>query len=380
MVAKHLAFVSSIPFDWGGSEELWAASAAHLLERGYRVSIFKDRKRGPHPRLRSLMDQGAKWETPRGYELPRSRRVLNRLLPGRSRFDGISYHARRLVELQPDLVVISQGWNADGLVWATACRHAGIPYALISHQANLRGWPGDNEIEPVSAMHLNAVGSFYVAQRLWERTEEMIGQRIPRGEIVRNPYNVDVAEGLPWPSMQDGLRLACVGRFEFKDKGQDLLVRVMGRERWRDRPISVSFYGAGINEEGLRRLISFCRADGCRIVGHEPDVASIWQKHHGLILPSREEGLPLVVVEAMLCGRPSIVTNIVGNAELLDDGQTGFVCPAPNADLIDETLERAWSERARWEAMGVAAATAVRSRVPRYPGRVFADRLESFLD
>ena len=55
----------------------------------------------------------------------------------------------------------------------------------------------------------------------------------------------------------------------------------------------------------------------------------IWAEHHALVLPSRFEGMPLVVVEAMLCGRPCIVTDVGGNAELIRDGINGFLAKAP---------------------------------------------------
>jgi glycosyltransferase involved in cell wall biosynthesis len=104
-------------------------------------------------------------------------------------------------------------------------------------------------------------------------------------------------------------------------------------------------------------------------------VRGIWASHHALVLPSRYEGLPLSLVEAMLCGRPSIVTNVSGNTELLEDNVTGFVAAAPTASFVDEALERAWNRRADWPAIGAAAAHQVRERVPPDPAGVFADEL-----
>jgi glycosyltransferase involved in cell wall biosynthesis len=104
-------------------------------------------------------------------------------------------------------------------------------------------------------------------------------------------------------------------------------------------------------------------------------VGSIWASHHALVLPSRYEGLPLSLVEAMLCGRPSIVTNVSGNTELLEDNVTGFVAAAPMPTFLDEALERAWARRADWQAIGAAAARQVRELVPSDPAGVFADEL-----
>ena len=88
-------------------------------------------------------------------------------------------------------------------------------------------------------------------------------------------------------------------------------------------------------------------------------------------------GLPLVVVEAMLCGRLCIVTDVAGNAELMEDGISGFVAPAHTPDLLDQALERAWQRREEWSEIGRQASLAVRRHIPRDPVGAFADDLVS---
>ena len=378
-MSNRVAFISTIPFDWGGSEELWAAAALNLIERNYQLDVYKALQTKRHPKLEHLLSLGCRLRTPNGYQLPAAIRALNRFLPYRYHRSQQAYYGALLRKQSPDLAVISQGWNWDGLGWAKSCQEAEIPYVLISHQASLRGWPSDTDVANVAAAHLNAKGTFYVAKRLLERTEEMIGAKIPHAEIVRNPFNVKTSQPLPWPDEAEGFRLACVGRFEFKDKGQDVLIRVMSQDKWRERPVTVSFFGSGMNEQGMRRLIDFTGAENCQIAGHTDSVEDLWRNHHALVLSSREEGLPLVVVEAMMCGRPCIVTDVVGNAELLEEGRSGFVCPAPTAALLDTTLERAWDQRSNWAGMGRHASESVRNVIPSNPGQVFADRLVALL-
>jgi glycosyltransferase involved in cell wall biosynthesis len=105
----------------------------------------------------------------------------------------------------------------------------------------------------------------------------------------------------------------------------------------------------------------------------------VWAEHHALVLPSRHEGMPLAVVEAMLCGRVCIVTDVAGNTEFIDDGVTGFVAPAPTASLFRDALERAWDRRGEWRQVGAAAARAVRERVSADPVGFFARELERYL-
>ena len=53
-------------------------------------------------------------------------------------------------------------------------------------------------------------------------------------------------------------------------------------------------------------------------------------------LPSSWEGMPNVILEAMACGKPAVATNVGGCAELIVEGETGFLAPpATKAALAD---------------------------------------------
>jgi glycosyltransferase involved in cell wall biosynthesis len=110
-------------------------------------------------------------------------------------------------------------------------------------------------------------------------------------------------------------------------------------------------------------------------MGHVDDPAKIWQVNHGLLIASRNEGLPIVLVEAMQAGRMAVVTDVAGNTELVEDGVTGFVAKAPTVELLDDAMERAWQNRGRWREMGVRAKGKVAQIIPENPGRVFSQKL-----
>lgn len=64
------------------------------------------------------------------------------------------------------------------------------------------------------------------------------------------------------------------------------------------------------------------------------------------------EGMPLVIVEAMLCGRPCVATNVGGITEWVEDGQSGFIANAVTIGAFDAAMEKAWAAREQWPAMG----------------------------
>jgi glycosyltransferase involved in cell wall biosynthesis len=91
------------------------------------------------------------------------------------------------------------------------------------------------------------------------------------------------------------------------------------------------------------------------------------------------EGLPLVVVEAMLCGRPVIATDVAGNAEVIENGVTGFLADAPTVASLGEALERFWARRADAQMMGEAGAERIRRLRPRDPVRIFSGKIKEIL-
>jgi glycosyltransferase involved in cell wall biosynthesis len=370
-------FISSNDVAWGGSEELWSASAAALAEDGHEVSVFKRRVIEGEPRIQRLRELGCPVHD------------LNRfpLVPAFAHwlFLRISIRLVTLLQLmrlrltlrsqRPDLVVVSQGGNFDGQMFAAVCHAMNVPYVLIAQKAADTYWATDARLPQLREVYAAARAAFFVSEHNLRLTEEQLGRSLPRASVVRNPFLVPWAPRQDWPDQSHGLRLACIGRLYTAEKGQDILLRVLARPKWRERKVSLSFYGSGVNRHGLEAMAAHLGLTNVTFSGFVSDVTSIWDDHHALVLPSRCEGLPLVLVEAMLSGRVAIVTDVAGNAEVVEDGVSGFLAKAPTEDAFDEAMERAWQRRGEWRAIGRAAAASIRTMVPPDPARSLAEEL-----
>jgi glycosyltransferase involved in cell wall biosynthesis len=360
---KNFAFVSTIETTrWGGSEELWQRVAVWLASEGMNVRVnVKGWRPDPAP-IQQLLACGV--DLTRRRTRPPWAERFRRFLPDEP--------YRWLDQDSCDIVVISQGANFEGQFWASACRKRGIPYALIAQAAGELWWLDDPAADHVREAYEGAAASFFVSRANLELTQRQIGTAIPRAQVVRNPFNVSYDATPAWPAESGALRLACVARIAAKFKGQDLIIEALATPKWRDRPLHVTFYGAGPNERSLRHQAMLRDLSCVTFAGYVKDVEQIWAHNHALLLTSRVEGLPLAVVEAMLCGRACIVTDVAGNAELLEDNFSGFVAAAPTVPAVDEALERAWQRRHELPEIGARASEAVRRHVPRDPAEVFA--------
>ncbi len=368
----NFAFVSTMDGSpWGGSEELWSQAATRLNNEGHKIWASVQ----PWPQLAdqlvALSKQGVHLETHSWRQPPPRRRIWNRF-SRRPSDDSFT----RLREFNPSLVVLSQGHNQGGFAWAKTCREAGLPYVMIVH-CNSELWWFRSRLEEAIASYTAARSVFCVSRRNLEMLRLQLGERLPNAQIVWNPCNVSRDRPPVWPDESTRLRLACVARIDFSAKGQDLLLQAMARPEWLSRPIELNFFGTGVDEMALRRMVGMLQVNNVYLRGHVTDVRSIWEQNHLLVLPSRYEGLPLVLVEAMWCGRPSVVTDIGGNAELCVDNETGFVAAAPTVASVNDALGRAWDRVQDWRRMGESARDRAKALVPEDPIGVFCKQLQA---
>lgn len=358
---------------WGGSEQLWGAAAHVLLKTGQQVAAGVNDWPGPRREWDGLAAAGCEVHV-RKY-IPRlPGRLLNRLLPTSKKILPPNARHEWLQKYQPDLVVVCQAWTDDGLEVMELCRKNRWKFATIVQAGSEYQWPDDDRAERLRQAYLSATCAFFVSRHNWQLTEQQIAARIPRGEIVWNPFSEDCGQALPWPDESQGVRLACVGRLQPDAKGQDILLQVLARDGWHERGVSVTLFGKGVNRRQIEGLGKMLGVNNVRFGGFT-SAGEIWRTHHALVLPSRKEGLPIVLLEASLCGRPAICNRTAGVPEILDDGVTGFLSAAPEVELFAEAMQRAWENRDRWREMGQRAAAKVRALVPAKPAETFAARL-----
>lgn len=362
---------------WGGSEELWSQTAERLASQGHKIFVSVPTFPRIHPRLLRLSSQGINVIERRPS--PRLRRLANKLIG--PKFVKTDPYEILLQIVEPDLIVISNGSVWPPISLAENLANSSFKYINIAQAAHIDFFHSDSSIKPLKLYAKNAAALAFVSEANKRLTELELAVKIEKSIIVRNPYNVGYDTIVDARQHKDGrpVAFASIGRLHLASKGHDILLETLARPEWRARHWLLDIYGEGPNRIAIKNLIKeLGLEDRVTLKGHVSDVIDIWRHHDALLMPSRYEGLPLVVVECMLCARPIIATAVAGS-EVIDDNQSGFIAVTPCVSSFSEALERAWSRKSDWQSIGALASVSIRRIVNADPIGEFVDVLNKAL-
>jgi glycosyltransferase involved in cell wall biosynthesis len=356
---------------WGASEFLWAGAARALATRAdAAVTVCVKGWSAGLQTVQQLRSSGCK--------------ILIRPTPedeqAFERCEVPPNAAREILRLRPDLVVISHGDNREGLPWMEFCAAQNLQYVTVAHRASECDWPDQSLVPRLRLAYLGARAAHFVSAHNRGLTEQMICTHLRRAAIVRNPFNVSYSDVPPWPADDATFRMACVARLDLESKAHDVLFNVLAAPKWRRRALHVDVVGReGPHSRFLSELSEFLKLEQVSFQDSVDDIRSVWARCHALVLPSRKEGLPVAIVEAMLSGRPCVVTDVGGCSEVVEHGRSGWVAESPTVKALDRALDLAWESRVQWASMGAFAARIIRSLVPADPAGSYADVLMKIL-
>ena len=341
----------------GGSEVLWQEVAEQLLIELNDVHILI-KKWKPAPEIISkLRKLGAKihFKEDSGFEL--------------------------LVNEAPDLVLISTGDQDEGTEYFSTLIQKGISYVIVNQLTKEpRFWKiRENKTEKVKEGYLFADKTFFTCLNNASVMERRLGVELKKVAIHFNPYHIDRKYVPRYPSVSNGMRIAVPSKLLFLHKGQDLLINALPKLPWKEWGVVFNFYGEGPDEPNLRQMIKVHNLDNCIIKGKVDDISEIWRDNHALLMPSRMEGLPIMVVSAMLSARMCIVTDIGGHSEVVTDGKSGIIIDEPETESVSIALLRAVSQKEHWEKMGKQARSDILDYLPISPTKHFIHELKNIL-
>ncbi|MCL2781241.1 MAG: glycosyltransferase [Actinomycetia bacterium] len=246
--------------------------------------------------------------------------------------------ARQVRRERPD--VIHAHWIVPaGLVAWVLRRTTGVPYVVTAHGADAYTLRGGATRRLKRAVLRRASATIPVSAAIGEQLRQIgpVSPAIPMGIDVAR-IATEVGQRRPEPG-----RVLFVGRLADK-KGVDILIQAAARVR----PVSVVVIGDGPTRAGLEALANrIGMTDRVRFLGALPrqGVMDEFARAAAAAIPSRvaadgdQDGVPVVLGEAMAAGVPVVATDLGGLGEYVSDGENARVVAPGSVDELAAALD-----------------------------------------
>jgi len=258
--------------------------------------------------------------------------------------------ATRLDDDQFDLLYLNNQPSSNREGYSAAAR-AGVP--AVQH---CRSTPALTPAE-VAMVNRDAARVICVSRGL---VDALAAQGV-REDLLRVVCNgIDLGQPLPDAlrpagAPPDALVIGTVGRLQAL-KAVDHLIRAVAQARQRfPRRLHLSIVGDGEERGQLEQLAAQLGMQDCvSFAGFQAQPLPLVAGMDVVALCSEKEGLPRVVLEAMLLGKPVIASQVPGSQELVVDGRTGILYPFGDIDALAAALLRLADDAQLRASMGAA--------------------------
>tara|TARA_R110002072_G_scaffold297825_2_gene470962 strand:- start:857 stop:1999 length:1143 start_codon:yes stop_codon:yes gene_type:complete len=262
------------------------------------------------------------------------------------RHDKIVRH--HLKRIQPDVVHTHS--SKGGVLGRKASLDTGIGARV--HTPHTFAFLFSALFGPLKRRIVRSIESYYgarthrtVAVSMSEATTIQRSGVVPadRVRVVSNgidPTPFENAESIDWTTLGvDPARpIALLVGLVYAAKGHDLAIESLAHEGLQD--VQLVCAGPGDSAEYEALALERGVSDRVHFLGARRDVPQLLAGADLLFLPSRWEGMPYVVLEAMAASRPIVATAVDGARDLIVDGETGALALEPSIDDVAHALRR----------------------------------------
>ena len=273
---------------------------------------------------------------------------------------------REIKAFKPD-IVHTHLWLAD-IVAGLALPRSGVRHVSHQHGMNLaladRG-PGP-AIKRALARHVFAKtrpAFIPVSKAVKEHLQTVLGIEGASCHIVYN--GIDIDRDAPPAPFRDArsIMIGAAGRI-VPEKGFKQLIDAVAIPARKQIPVELRIAGDGSSLPACKQQTAAAGiSDLVHFPGQISDMRSFYRQTDIYVLPSLyTEGLAVSILEAMAAGRPVVATNVGGNPEVVENGETGLLVPPGDVDALAAAIGQLAADPRRAVAMGAAGRERVRTQ------------------
>jgi len=281
-----------------------------------------------------------------------------------------------LPKSRPDVIVAFFGIPSGLAAWGANVL-AGVPYIVSLRGGDVPGF------RPYDFARYHRLAAPLI-RMIWRRAQMIVANSAGLAELARAfdadvplcviPNGVDLQKYAPdktsevltrelpaemelqrlRKSQDAPPRLLFVGRLVYQ-KGLDLLFKALAELH--AHPWELCLVGDGPQRPRLESFAEKNQITARVRFANWLDGSALLEEYHQsnlFVFPSRHEGMPNAVLEAMACGLPVIASHIAGNEELVVNGETGLLIPPEDVDALQQALAQLLVDPERCKRMGAA--------------------------
>jgi glycosyltransferase involved in cell wall biosynthesis len=241
--------------------------------------------------------------------------------------------------------------------------HQRVERRLQIEESDLWGLPVGSHLPPdwiieKEAAEFRAADRVMVLSRIAKQS--MVEEGIPADKVFVNHCGVNLGEFKPGRKLDKTFRIIQCGGIH-QGKGIQYLLRAFTELKLPNSELW--FIGGGLETSTLRPIIGKYNADNIHFKGVYPqqELHKLYTQGSVFVLASIADGFGMVVPQAMACGLPVIVTDHVGAADVVSDGENGYVMPVRDVETLKERILRLYQDRDLCQEMGRNALKSVSS-------------------
>lgn len=239
---------------------------------------------------------------------------------------------------------------------------AGVPARIATHHGVIEGFPRSRERLHTWMMNHNIAHKLVTVSEKTRQNALAEGVKAERVSVIQN--------GITPVPFEDGRRLEVrkevgtgpddffllsVGRLVYP-KAHDVLVSAMPEVLMEFPNAKVGICGDGVLRGNLEAQIkSLGLEDSVKLLGEQNNVAKFLSSADVFVLPSRSEGLPIALLEAMSIGLPVIVTSALGGDGVVVEGTHGLVVPVDDIEALAQGILQLLRDPQQCARFGAAA-------------------------
>lgn len=306
---------------------------------------------------------------------------FHKIFVGSSSFITVVFETVKLIRDEGIDLVHSHGYRSD-VSGCLAARIAGIPIVSTVHGWTPISWKLRlyeqidrwflKRFAGIIAVSKDIYNSL-VASGVSQDKIFLINNAVPQTSVV-NELHVDDTTRLICKEPNERIILS-VGRLSH-EKGYDILLRSFQKYCLPEMLVKLVIVGEGPLRDELEALAADLGiTERVIFTGFSNAVRQYYKESDLFVLPSRTEGLPMVVLEAMQLGMPVVCTNVGGLPEVIKDGKNGILVEPENIDALGDAIRKLLDNQSLSNDIGKAGMMTI---CESFSADIWAQNIEKF--